>query len=274
MSSCGKGHRRDGEGRQQEQQLVQLQGVMASSDPQNQQGLDDALADDTDDIEQLLPVGPTASADVSRAGGENGRNGTGGGELDEGGGRFLSAEASMKHLMWLSSPDLVFDAALGLSRPALAALVVVHHPKRDPREFFPCSRSWPCCPPHALQGGRATGPSRKGSGAYGPGSGIRAAGRPSSPRAAQRPSSRGAQTEESPGHSGQSDAGKGELQSSAESCGSARDRQGGWGWGYGSWAAAFGVVHVSRRGWPWRRLIRTACFLWLPQPFACRQEAA
>lgn len=48
----------------------------------------------------------------------------------------LSAEEALKHLVWLSDPDAVFHAALGLYDLHLAAIVALNS-QRDPKEFLP-----------------------------------------------------------------------------------------------------------------------------------------
>ncbi|GMH11550.1 hypothetical protein Nepgr_013391 [Nepenthes gracilis] len=49
---------------------------------------------------------------------------------------YPSAEAALKHLLWLCNPDAVFDAALGLYDLNLAAIVALNA-QRDPKEFLP-----------------------------------------------------------------------------------------------------------------------------------------
>ncbi|KAG6554048.1 hypothetical protein Mapa_003963 [Marchantia paleacea] len=48
----------------------------------------------------------------------------------------LSAEAAVKHLIWLTDADSVFNVALGLYDLHLAA-IVASHAQRDPKEFLP-----------------------------------------------------------------------------------------------------------------------------------------
>ncbi|KAL3695969.1 hypothetical protein R1sor_010045 [Riccia sorocarpa] len=48
----------------------------------------------------------------------------------------LSAEAAVKHLIWLTDADSVFNVALGLYDLHLAAMVA-SHAQRDPKEFLP-----------------------------------------------------------------------------------------------------------------------------------------
>ncbi|XP_050209805.1 elongator complex protein 1 isoform X2 [Mercurialis annua] len=49
---------------------------------------------------------------------------------------FPSAEEALKHLLWLSDPEAVFEAALGLYDLHLAAIVALNS-QRDPKEFLP-----------------------------------------------------------------------------------------------------------------------------------------
>jgi len=49
---------------------------------------------------------------------------------------YPSAEEALKHLLWLSDPDAVFEAALGLYDLNLAAIVALNA-QRDPKEFLP-----------------------------------------------------------------------------------------------------------------------------------------
>eukprot|EP00258_Populus_trichocarpa_P051004 XP_024467023.1 elongator complex protein 1 isoform X2 [Populus trichocarpa] len=49
---------------------------------------------------------------------------------------YPSAEEALKHLLWLSDSDAVFEAALGLYDLNLAAIVAVNS-QRDPKEFLP-----------------------------------------------------------------------------------------------------------------------------------------
>ncbi|KAL3523789.1 hypothetical protein ACH5RR_016623 [Cinchona calisaya] len=49
---------------------------------------------------------------------------------------YPSAEESLKHLLWLSDPEAVFEAALGLYDLNLAAMVALNSQK-DPKEFLP-----------------------------------------------------------------------------------------------------------------------------------------
>ncbi|PON49463.1 IKI [Parasponia andersonii] len=49
---------------------------------------------------------------------------------------YPSAEEALKHLLWLSDPEPVFQAALGLYDLNLAAIVALNS-QRDPKEFLP-----------------------------------------------------------------------------------------------------------------------------------------
>ncbi|CDP00058.1 unnamed protein product [Coffea canephora] len=49
---------------------------------------------------------------------------------------YPSAEESLKHLLWLSDPEAVFEAALGIYDLKLAAMVALNSQK-DPKEFLP-----------------------------------------------------------------------------------------------------------------------------------------
>lgn len=49
---------------------------------------------------------------------------------------FPSAEEALKHLLWLSDTDAVYEAALGLYDLNLAAIVALNS-QRDPKEFLP-----------------------------------------------------------------------------------------------------------------------------------------
>lgn len=49
---------------------------------------------------------------------------------------YPSAEEALKHLLWLSDADAVFEAALGLYDLNLAAIVALNS-QRDPKEFLP-----------------------------------------------------------------------------------------------------------------------------------------
>ncbi|KAL0540979.1 hypothetical protein IC582_021005 [Cucumis melo] len=49
---------------------------------------------------------------------------------------YPSSEEALKHLLWLSDPDAVFETALGLYDLKLAAIVAINS-QRDPKEFIP-----------------------------------------------------------------------------------------------------------------------------------------
>ncbi|XP_022938580.1 elongator complex protein 1 [Cucurbita moschata] len=49
---------------------------------------------------------------------------------------YPSSEEALKHLLWLSDADAVFDTALGLYDLKLAAIVAINS-QRDPKEFIP-----------------------------------------------------------------------------------------------------------------------------------------
>ncbi|KAK2978096.1 hypothetical protein RJ640_009260 [Escallonia rubra] len=49
---------------------------------------------------------------------------------------YPTAEESLKHLLWLSDPEAVYEAALGLYDLNLAAIVALNS-QRDPKEFLP-----------------------------------------------------------------------------------------------------------------------------------------
>lgn len=63
---------------------------------------------------------------------------------------ILSAEAALKHLLWLSDADIVFKEALGLYDLHLAAMVA-SHAQRDPKEFLPLLKELEEMPPHIMQ---------------------------------------------------------------------------------------------------------------------------
>lgn len=69
---------------------------------------------------------------------------------DEGAKVILSAEAALKHLLWLSDADIVFKGALGLYDLHLAAMVA-SHAQRDPKEFLPLLRELEEMPSHLMQ---------------------------------------------------------------------------------------------------------------------------
>ncbi|CAI9092450.1 OLC1v1027682C4 [Oldenlandia corymbosa var. corymbosa] len=57
-----------------------------------------------------------------------------------------SAEECLKHLLWLSDPDAVYEAALGLYDVNLAAIVALNSQK-DPKEFLPFLQGLESMPP-------------------------------------------------------------------------------------------------------------------------------
>ncbi|KAL4188965.1 hypothetical protein AMTRI_Chr08g163090 [Amborella trichopoda] len=57
-----------------------------------------------------------------------------------------SAEEALKHLLWLSDSDAVFEAALGLYDLNLAAIVALNS-QRDPKEFLPFLKELESMPP-------------------------------------------------------------------------------------------------------------------------------
>ncbi|KAH7659336.1 Elongator complex protein 1 [Dioscorea alata] len=59
---------------------------------------------------------------------------------------YPSAEESLKHLLWLTDPEAVFEAALGLYDLNLAAIVALNSQK-DPKEFLPFLRELEQLPP-------------------------------------------------------------------------------------------------------------------------------
>lgn len=61
-----------------------------------------------------------------------------------------SAEESLKHLLWLSDPKAVYEAALGLYDLNLAAIVALNSQK-DPKEFLPFLQSLQQMPPLVMQ---------------------------------------------------------------------------------------------------------------------------
>ncbi|XP_024381817.1 elongator complex protein 1 [Physcomitrium patens] len=71
-------------------------------------------------------------------------------ETGEKGKVILSAEAALKHLLWLSDADIVFKEALGLYDLHLAAMVA-SHAQRDPKEFIPLLKELEEMPPHLMQ---------------------------------------------------------------------------------------------------------------------------
>jgi elongator complex protein 1 len=63
---------------------------------------------------------------------------------------YPSAEESLKHLLWLTEPEAVFNAALGLYDLNLAAIVALNSQK-DPKEFLPFLNSLECLPPAIMR---------------------------------------------------------------------------------------------------------------------------
>ncbi|KAL2558017.1 Elongator complex protein 1 [Forsythia ovata] len=63
---------------------------------------------------------------------------------------YPSAEESLKHLLWLSDSDAVFEAALGLYDLNLAAIVALNSQK-DPKEFLPFLQELECMPTVLMQ---------------------------------------------------------------------------------------------------------------------------
>lgn len=69
---------------------------------------------------------------------------------EEGAKVILSAEAALRHLLWLSDADIVFKEALGLYDLHLAAMVA-SHAQRDPKEFLPLLKELEEMPSHLMQ---------------------------------------------------------------------------------------------------------------------------
>ncbi|XP_021861505.2 elongator complex protein 1 isoform X1 [Spinacia oleracea] len=63
---------------------------------------------------------------------------------------YPSAEEALKHLLWLSDADAVFEAALGLYDLNLAAIVALNA-QRDPKEFLPFLQELECMPTLLMQ---------------------------------------------------------------------------------------------------------------------------
>jgi elongator complex protein 1 len=63
---------------------------------------------------------------------------------------YPSAEESLKHLLWLTDPEAVYNAALGLYDLNLAAIVALNSHK-DPKEFLPFLKSLECLPPAIMR---------------------------------------------------------------------------------------------------------------------------
>lgn len=64
--------------------------------------------------------------------------------------QYPSAEESLRHLLWLSDPEAVFEAALGLYDLKLAAMVALNSQK-DPKEFLPFLQDLEQMPPLLMQ---------------------------------------------------------------------------------------------------------------------------
>ncbi|KAL3626817.1 Elongator complex protein 1 [Castilleja foliolosa] len=63
---------------------------------------------------------------------------------------YPSSEESLKHLLWLSDSEAVFESALGLYDLNLAAIVALNSQK-DPKEFLPLLQKLECMPAHVMQ---------------------------------------------------------------------------------------------------------------------------
>ncbi|CAA7389646.1 unnamed protein product [Spirodela intermedia] len=63
---------------------------------------------------------------------------------------YPSAEEAVKHLLWLSDPEAVYEAALGLYDLNLAAIVAVNSQK-DPKEFLPYLEALGQLPPKIMK---------------------------------------------------------------------------------------------------------------------------
>ncbi|XP_040382002.1 elongator complex protein 1 isoform X2 [Oryza brachyantha] len=63
---------------------------------------------------------------------------------------YPSSEESLKHLLWLTDPEAVFNAALGLYDLNLTAIVALNSQK-DPKEFIPFLKSLECLPPAIMK---------------------------------------------------------------------------------------------------------------------------
>ncbi|XAR66310.1 hypothetical protein NMG60_11012496 [Bertholletia excelsa] len=63
---------------------------------------------------------------------------------------YPSAEEALKHLLWLSDSDAVYESALGLYDLNLAAIVALNS-QRDPKEFLPFLQELECMPPLLMQ---------------------------------------------------------------------------------------------------------------------------
>lgn len=63
---------------------------------------------------------------------------------------YPSSEGALKHLLWLSDSDAVFEAALGLYDLNLAAIVALNS-QRDPKEFLPFLQDLERMPAHFMR---------------------------------------------------------------------------------------------------------------------------
>ncbi|CAD5166643.1 unnamed protein product [Musa acuminata subsp. malaccensis] len=63
---------------------------------------------------------------------------------------YPSAEESLKHLLWLTDPEAVYEAALGLYDLNLAAIVALNSQK-DPKEFLPFLKGLEELPPPVMR---------------------------------------------------------------------------------------------------------------------------
>ncbi|KAL7101391.1 hypothetical protein ACP275_08G051400 [Erythranthe tilingii] len=63
---------------------------------------------------------------------------------------YPSSEESLKHLLWLSDTEAVFEAALGLYDLSIAAIVALNS-QRDPKEFLPLLQELERMPPLLMQ---------------------------------------------------------------------------------------------------------------------------
>ncbi|XP_010260096.1 PREDICTED: elongator complex protein 1 [Nelumbo nucifera] len=63
---------------------------------------------------------------------------------------YPSTEEALKHLLWLSDSDAVYESALGLYDLNLAAIVALNS-QRDPKEFLPFLKGLESMPPAILQ---------------------------------------------------------------------------------------------------------------------------
>ncbi|KAL3521059.1 hypothetical protein ACH5RR_019208 [Cinchona calisaya] len=63
---------------------------------------------------------------------------------------YPSAAESLKHLLWLSDPEAVFEVALGLYDLNLATVIALNSQK-DPKEFLPFLQELECMPAVLMQ---------------------------------------------------------------------------------------------------------------------------